>query len=497
MASANLSGWIERHARFAPDALAVQFEGESIRYADLACRIRCAAAVLADRGVGRGDTVAYLGLNHPAMVVLLFACARLGAMFLPMNWRLSPPEHARVLADCRPRLLFVEPAFSGHVGTVDDAILTANIAVLEEDVGGSVEPAGDDETPLLLCYTSGSTGAPKGVVLTQQALFWNAVNSAHMHDLTSADRILTTLPLFHVGGLNILTTPALHSGASVVLHPKFDPVATLDAIERERITLTVLVPAQLNAMMALPRWKSADLSSLRVISTGSTIVSEAFVRKVSERGIPMIPVYGSTETCPIAAYVRTADALRKAGSTGLPALHCDLKIVDNDGAELPPGQDGEILVRGPNVMIGYWNAPDETAQSFLDGWYRSGDLGHFDEDGYLHVVSRKNDMIISGGENVYPAEVEAVLLECHEIEAACVFGLPEPRWGEAVTAAVVLKPGCSLSEADVTAMLKGRIARYKFPRAVHFLDELPRNALGKVHKETLRTSLRALEPEKS
>jgi fatty-acyl-CoA synthase len=199
--------------------------------------------------------------------------------------------------------------------------------------------------PLLLCYTSGSTGAPKGVVLPQRALFWNAVNSAHMHDLTSADRVLTTLPLFHVGGLNILTTPALHAGASVTLHARFDPQAALEAIERERITLTVLVPAQLSAMMELPAWKSADLSSLRVITTGSTIVPEAFIRKVSARGVPVIQVYGATETCPIAAYVRAADALRKAGSAGAAALHCELKVADADGAELPAGRDGQILVR--------------------------------------------------------------------------------------------------------------------------------------------------------
>ena len=214
---------------------------------------------------------------------------------------------------------------------------------------------------MLISYTSGSTGAPKGVVLTQRALHWNAVNSAHMHDLTSADRVLTTLPLFHVGGLNIQTTPALHAGASVTLHAKFDAQATLDTLERERITLTVLVPAQLSALMELPRWTSADLSSLRMISTGSTIVPEWFVRKVSERGVPVIQVYGATETCPIAAYVRVADGLRKAGSAGVPALHCELKIVDEAGAELPAGRDGEILVRGPNVASGYINLPRETA----------------------------------------------------------------------------------------------------------------------------------------
>jgi fatty-acyl-CoA synthase len=481
----DLSHWIERHARFAPGATAIRFEGAEIGYAELARRIRCAAAVLAGLGVGRGDAVAYLGLNHPATLVLLFACARLGAMLAPLNWRLAPPEHARVLGDFRPRAVFHEAAFTDHVRGFNGV----SVSLLDRADAEPPVPAGDEDSPLLLSYTSGSTGAPKGVVLTQRALLWNAVNSAHMHDLTSADRVLTTLPLFHVGGMNIQTTPALHAGASVTLHAKFDPPATLEAIERERITLAVLVPAQLEALMALPRWGSADLSSLRMITTGSTIVSEAFVRKASARGVPVIQVYGSTETCPIASYVRAADALRKAGSAGVPALHCEIKVIDDAGAELPAGRDGEILVRGPNVATGYWNAPAGTAQAFADGWYRSGDLGHFDDDGHLYVVARKKDMIISGGENIYPAEVEGVLLECPAIAEACVVGRPDARWGEAVVAAVVLKPGCRLTEAEALALFQGRIARYKHPREVRFLEALPRSALGKLRKEAVREAV--------
>ncbi len=499
----DLAQWLERHADFTPGKAAIRFAGQEISYRALAGRVRQAVDILSALGIREGDVVGFLGFNHPDMLVLLFACARARAILLPLNWRLAPPEHARVLDDARPRVVMVGPEFLAQAEMLRES--RPDIVWLALDAAPSgwlawtgIEPAqtalasSDErsfEAPVLLCYTSGSTGAPKGVVLTQEALFWNALNSAHMHDLTSADRVLTTLPMFHVGGLNIQTLPALHAGATVVLHPKFDPAAALDAIERERITLAVLVPAQLTALMEHPRWESADLSSLRVITTGSTIVPEAFVRRVHQRGVPLIQVYGSTETCPIATYLRAAEADRKAGSAGLPALYCAVRIVDGGGNDAGTGIDGEILVRGPSVMRHYWNAPAVTAAALRDGWYHSGDVGHFDEDGYLYVVARKNDMIISGGENIYPAELETVLLDCAAIAEACVVGRPDERWGEAVVAAVVLKPGAQISEAEVLALFDGRIARYKRPREIRFLERLPRTALGKVKREDIRAAV--------
>lgn len=495
---------IERHAAFAPKKAAIRFADEDLDYATLAARIRHACGKLAALDVGEGDVVAFLGFNHPEMLALLFACARLRAILLPLNWRLTAAEHARVIADAKPRLVLVTPDFLGHAQALRGGLPTTQWLALASAPAGwrdwmgvapgsaakpAVAPA--HEAPVLLCYTSGSTGAPKGVALTQGALFFNVVNSVHMHDLTSADRVLTTLPMFHVGGLNIQTVPALHAGATVILHAKFDPDAAFDAIERERVTLAVLVPAQLTAMMKLARWSKADLSSLRVLTTGSTIVSQAFVQRVHERGVPLIQVYGTTETCPIAAYLRIEDARRKAGAAGLPALYCALRIVDENDNDVPAGADGEILVRGPNVMQGYWNAPAATATALRGGWYHSGDIGHVDVEGYLHVVARKYDLIISGGENIYPAEIENVLLEHPAIVEACVVGCPDERWGEAVVAAVVLKPGARLSAADVIAMLDGRIARYKQPRAVRFVDSLPRTALGKVKREELRAVVAA------
>jgi fatty-acyl-CoA synthase len=304
--------------------------------------------------------------------------------------------------------------------------------------------------------------------------------------------VLTTLPLFHVGGLNILTLPAFHAGASVILHEQFDPLAAIEAIERERITLTVLVPAQLTAMMDQPRWRQADLSSLRMITTGSTIVSESFIRRVNDRGLRLVQVYGSTETCPIATYVRAENADRKAGAAGLPALHCEVRIVDGEDKDVPPGQDGEIIVRGPNVSRGYWKMPAATAETFHGDWYHSNDIGHFDDEGYLYVVSRKTDMIISGGENIYPAELENILLECSAILEACIVGRPDERWGEALVAIVVLQSGARMTEADVLALFDDRIARYKRPREIRFADALPRTALGKVMRTEVLKAVSAM-----
>lgn len=494
----DLTRWIERAAAFAPHKLAIRFVESDLSYAAFADRVRHATGRLAMLGIGRGDVVAFLGRNHPEMLALLFACARAGALLVPLNWRHAAPEHLRVLDDCSPRAILVDAAFVERAEALRWSQGTMAWLSLGdvppgwigwEDAHASAAalppPEGNFDAPVLICYTSGSTGTPKGVVLTQSALFWNAINSTHMHDLGSADRVLTTLPMFHVGGLNILTLPAFHAGASVVLHELFDAAAVLDAIERERITLTVLVPAQLTAMMEHPRWQTADLSSLRMITTGSTIVSEAFVRRVCARGLHLVQVYGSTETAPIAAYVRVENAERKAGAAGLPALHCDLRVVDADDDDVAPGVDGEIVVRGPNVSPGYWNAPAASTAAFRGGWYHSHDIGHFDEEGYLHVVSRKTDMIISGGENIYPAELETILAECPKILEACVVGRPDPRWDEAVVAVVVLQPGEHMSEADVLALFQNRIARFKHPREVRFASTLPRSALGKVMRADL------------
>ncbi len=496
-----LADWITDNAGRTPAKIAIRFPGRDLSYGDFAALIERLASALAASGVKRGDCVAFLGFNSPELLALFLASARLGALFMPLNWRLAGPEHSQMLLDCPPKVLFVEPDFLVQTRGIGDAlagitlVATAGAAegwtTWDEFLARGTAPAPRDpavggDTPLLICYTSGSTGKPKGVLLSQRAIEVNAANSEDMHELTAGDIILNTLPLFHVGGLNNLTTPGLRAGCTLVLHPRFDPELTFDALEAEGITLTVLVPAQLDMMMANRRWASADFSRLRMITTGSTIVPRHVIQAVHDKGVPLAQVYGSTETCPIAAYLKAGDAMRKAGSTGRVGKHCQLRVVDGAGNDVEPGITGEIWIKGDNLMSGYWRAPEATAAVLADGWFRSGDMGHLDPDGYLFVDGRGKDMIISGGENIYPAEIENLLIESPDIAEASVIGRPDPRWGEIVVAVVVPKENRELSPEQVLKLLEGRIARFKHPREVVLVKALPKTALGKVRKEDVR-----------
>jgi fatty-acyl-CoA synthase len=421
---------------------------------------------------------------------------------VPLNFRLTPAEHREILQHAEPKALVADAELAAPVQELR-SLLPELPAVAIGTLPGSEEwdallarPAmplvsfGDARDPVLLVYTSGTTGQPKGALHTHESIIWNAIAATHCHDLTSADHVLTVLPMFHVGGLCIQTLPALHAGATVTLHARFDPKRWLDDVAARKPTLSLLVPATIAAILEDPGWAHADLSSLRALFTGSSTVPPALFPPFHERGIPMGQVYGATETGPVSIYLRADEAMRKAGAAGKPGVHCDIRLVDGNGRDVVTGWVGEIWVRAPNLMRGYWRDPDNAA--FDGSWFRTGDLAHQDEEGYYWVVGRSKDMIISGGENVYPAEIENVLAECADIAEASVVGLPDPRWGEAAVAAIVLKPGSALREADVLRLFEGRLARFKHPRRVVFLDSLPKNALGKVQKPELRRVLGAV-----
>jgi fatty-acyl-CoA synthase len=497
----DLCSLIERNAAFAPAKPAILFEGKTLTYAAFNARIEQAARALkAEFGVGRGDRVAILSLNRPDYLVLLYACARLGAILVPLNWRLAAAEQLFILSDAAAKVLVLEQAFAGILPALENSLPDTTAvgldflpdrgvsldALLAEARGDGRNPHTDLTCPLLIVYTSGTTGRPKGAVLRQDALLWNGVMSQHMHALTSDDHVLTVLPFFHVGGLNIQTTPALHHGATVTVHARFSPDSTLAAFERDRPSLTVLVPATIQAVTDHPAWATTDLSSLKAISTGSTIVPQTLIDRLVVRGVPVLQVYGSTETCPIAVYTRLGGDLSRAGSTGLPGLCCEAIVVDDAGAELPSGTPGEIAVRGSNVFYEYWGNEAATREALHDGWYRTGDIGLRDGDGYFWVHDRKKNMIISGGENIYPAEVERVLLEHPDVAECGVIGRPDSRWDEVPIAYVIRRRGGRAGADELRAHVQIQLARYKVPREFVFVDDLPRTALGKVQHFLLK-----------
>jgi fatty-acyl-CoA synthase len=455
-------------------------------------------------GVQPGDRVAWLGFNHELQLVTLVACARLGAVFVPLNFRLAVPELQQVMLDAQPRLLVHD---SHHAGTAQ-ALYAEDLKHTHHDtLIASASPRGlplpkmhkdmHGDMPLLLVYTSGTTGVPKGAVHTQAALLANARASAWAHDFVPGDKVLSTLPLFHVGGLCIQTLPALLAGAEVVLHPRFDPTAWLHEMITSRPTLSLLVPATMRALFEHPRWAETSLACLRGVMTGSSTVPVAYIDTLHARGVPVGQVYGTTETGPVSIVLRLPEAMAHVGASGWPQPEAQVKLIDPQGREVGPGETGEVCLRAANLMRGYWSAQGQVGLGLQDGWFHSGDLGQRAEDGCITIVGRSKDMIISGGENIYPAEIENQLVTLPGVAESAVVGLPDERWGEVPVAVLVRSAdaaGQALSSNAVLAHLQSRIARFKLPRRVMFLDSLPKSALGKVQKPALLAVLTGTNP---
>ncbi|GAB7045907.1 acyl-CoA synthetase [Catenuloplanes indicus] len=485
MRNQGVGSWAARRARMAPDRVALIHEGRSHTYGEVAARAGTLAHRLAGLGVRRGDRVAHLGPNHPAFLDALFATGLLGAVFVPLNTRLAAPELDYIIDDCGARLLLWSPACAATVA----GLRTGARAVPLDDVPGVAgEPADVDVTDAETCmimYTSGTTGRPKGAMLTHANIAWNCVNLLIDVDLSGDEVTLVSAPMFHVAALNQTVLPTFLKGGACVLTGGFDAEATLDLIAAHRVTCLFGVPAMFAAIARSPRFGTADLSSVRSLLCGGAPVPEPLIATYQRRGLTFLQGYGMTECSPGALFLRAPESVRKAGSAGTPVFFGDVRVSTPGGGDAAPGETGEILVRGPTVMAGYWGLPDETRAALGDdGWLRTGDLAVTDTEGFVYVRDRVKDMIISGGENIYPAEVEAALLAHPAVAECAVVGVPDARWGEVGRAFVV--SASAVDAAELLAFLDGRIARYKIPKSVVFTEALPRTASGKVVKARLR-----------
>jgi len=450
-------------------------------------------------GVQSGDRVAWLGFNHELQLVTLVACARLGAIFLPLNFRLAVPELQQVIQDAQPRLLLHD---THHAETVQ-ALHGQSLQHTHQDTLIATASPRDQhlpevhsDMPVLLVYTSGTTGLPKGAVHTQAALLANARASQWAHAFVPGDKVLSTLPMFHVGGLCIQTLPALLAGIEVVLHPRFDPGAWLDEMRTSQPTLSLLVPATMRTLFEHPQWADTSLGCLRGIMTGSSTVPVAYLNTLHARGMPVGQVYGTTETGPVSIVLRLPDAMARVGASGWPQPEAQVKLINPQGHEVGAGETGEVCIRAANLMRGYWSAHDGVGLGLQDGWFHSGDLGQRAPDGCITIVGRSKDMIISGGENIYPAEIENLLVTLPGVAECAVVGLPDARWGEVPVAVLVRTQdgaGKALNAEVVLAHLRERIARFKLPRRVVFLAALPKSALGKVIKPQLQDQIQRMD----
>lgn len=467
-------------ARARPDAPALRFEGEVLSYSALHARVRQAAAVAWHGwGVRPGDRVAWLGGNHPGQLVLLFALADIGAILLPLNFRLAPAEWDTMVADVGPAHVVHDDdwadaarALAARNGVAAHAVQALEQAPVEQEVPRH----GDAALPVLLVYTSGTTGGPKAAVHTQGNLLAGMRIAAEVQGMQAGDRILTVLPMFHVGGLCIQTLPALGAGAEVILHPRFDAARTLADIRALRPTLTLQVPPTMKALAEHADWTRTDLSCLRAVWAGSSLLPSALVETFHARGVPVCNVYGATETGPFSIALPPERAFDHVDGCGWPAPEVEVVLDGTDAAS------GEVWLRAPNVVQRYW--PDVPACD-AQGWFHTGDLARRHGDGSYAIVGRIKDLIISGGENIHPAEIENALAEHPAVAECAAFGLPDAQWGEVVAVAVVRQPGAQADEAVLAAYLAQRIARYKLPRRWVWMDALPKTALGKVQRKEL------------
>jgi fatty-acyl-CoA synthase len=493
--------WIAHFGRRTPDKPAVidLASERRLSYAQFDARISRLAAHLRDQlNIKRGDRVAVLALNTTDTLEVQFACGRIGAVFLPLNTRLTVPELQYIVGDAAPVLMIHDAELADVALSVAKLCSVRSALLLGPD--GSYEAAiaasrALDQAEIVtlddistIMYTSGTTGQPKGAIITHGMTFWNCVNLGGPAFISPSSVLLTVLPLFHTGGLNCYTNPVLHAGGTVLIMRAFDPGSALQLISdpARGINQFFGVPSIYQFMAQHPAFAGSDFSRLVIGGVGGAPMPVPLLKVWEARGVALQQGYGMTETSPAVLTLDKEDAARKVGSSGKPVLHTEVRIVRPDGADAEVGELGELWVKGPNITPGYRNRPDANASSFTDGWLHTGDAARIDEEGFYYIVDRWKDMYISGGENVYPAEVENVLHQLTAIAEAAVIGIPSEQWGETGMAIIAVKPGHTLSEAEIHAHCETNLARFKRPRLIRFVDALPRNATGKIHKPTLR-----------
>jgi fatty-acyl-CoA synthase len=497
--------WISHHAAHRPSKEAVRDlgTGRTFSYAELDQRVDAMAAYLRSLGIGRGDRVAVLAHNGIEFFDIQFACARTGSIAVLLNWRLTVTELEYIMNDSSPVLLVHDSTFLESAEELQRRCNVASllsidstgavnpyeaaVAAFDGQNGGREEVTHDDVVTIM--YTSGTTGHPKGAMITHGMNFWNCINLGIPAGIGLDTVHLNVLPLFHTGGLNCYCNPVMHAGGTVVILKAFDPGEALRVLgdPKQRITHFFAVPAPYQFMMQHSDFETTDLSRLRTAGVGGAPCALTIMEQWAARGVNLVQGFGMTETSPAAIFLDPAEALRKIGSTGKALLHTEMRIVNDEGQDCGPNEIGELWVAGPHITPGYWNRPDATAAAFDGRWLKTGDAARADDEGFVYIVDRWKDMYISGGENVYPAEIENVLYQLPQVAEAAIIGVPSEKWGEVGLAVLALKPGATIDRAAVVEHCVSRLAKFKVPNDIAIVEALPRNATGKVLKRELRT----------
>ncbi len=499
----NFYDWAEHHSKMHSNKIAITDYSlnKKISYKGLnlsACKI---ANFLQSKNIGHSDRIAILSKNHSIFFELQFACSKIGSIMVPLNWRLTANELAFILKDCEPSLLIIDDCFKTTAHQLKSLIPNIIIQFFNSDDKHSEFQENISDCPsdfkrvplslddlIMIMYTSGTTGHPKGAKINHKMQLFNAVNLSGIAHLTSKTKQLVILPLFHTGGINCYANPVLHQGGEIIIMREFDPKFALEAINSKDLGITHLfaVPAPLQFMMQHPNFNETDFSRLTNVGVGGAPCAEIIIETWQSKGIDVIQGWGMTETSPAGIFLAAEDSLNKIGSAGKSVLHTEIKIVNKKLVPVEPNQIGELLIKGPNVTPGYWKNEKATKESFYKGWLKTGDLAKFDDDGFVFIVDREKDMYISGGENVYPAEVENILYQLDEIAELAVIGIPDKKWGETGKLFIVLKENRDLTKEKIIQHCLNNLAKFKIPSEIAYVSQLPRNATGKVLKRTLK-----------